>query len=53
MSRRLADIAVEIHGHDFEQVIPTIEEGRAGQEGQTCRIVANTIKGDGCLVHGE
>jgi len=50
MSRRLAGIAVEIHGHDFEQVIPTIE---AGQEGQTCRIVANTIKGDGCLVHGE
>lgn len=39
--------AVEINGHDFTQVIPALEEARAGANGKPTCIVANTIKGKG------
>jgi transketolase len=39
--------AVEIDGHDLEQVIPALEEARAGKDGRPTCIVANTIKGKG------
>jgi transketolase len=39
--------AVEIDGHDFDQVIPALEDGRAGKSGKPTCIVANTIKGKG------
>ena len=39
--------AVEIDGHDFEQVIPALEAARAGKSGKPTCIVANTIKGKG------
>lgn len=38
---------MEIDGHDFNQVIPTLEEARAGAGGKPACIVANTIKGKG------
>lgn len=38
---------VEIDGHNFDQVIPALEEARAGRSGQPSCIVANTIKGKG------
>lgn len=37
----------EIDGHDFNQVIPALEEARAGADGKPACIVANTIKGKG------
>lgn len=39
--------AIEIDGHDFNQVIPALEEARAGAGGRPACIVANTIKGKG------
>ena len=39
--------ALEIDGHDFEQVISAIEAARAGAHGLPTCIVANTIKGKG------
>ena len=39
--------AVEIDGHDFNQVIPALEEARAGKGGLPTCIVANTVKGKG------
>jgi transketolase len=39
--------AIEIDGHDFNQVIPALEEARAGASGKPTCIVANTIKGKG------
>jgi transketolase len=39
--------AVEIDGHDFEQVIPALEDARSGKSGKPTCIVANTIKGKG------
>jgi transketolase len=39
--------AVEIDGHDFNQVIPALEDARAGKDGKPACIVANTIKGKG------
>ena len=39
--------AVEIDGHDFAQVIPSLEDARAGKSGKPTCIVANTIKGKG------
>lgn len=39
--------AVEIDGHDFEQIIPALEAARAGKSGKPTCIVANTIKGKG------
>ena len=39
--------AVEIDGHDFNQVIPALEEARAGNGGLPTCIVANTVKGKG------
>jgi len=37
----------EIDGHDFEQVIPALEEARAGKNGKPTAIVAHTVKGKG------
>lgn len=39
--------AVEIDGHDFNQVIPALEAARAGKGGKPTCIVANTVKGKG------
>ncbi len=39
--------AVEIYGHDFNQVIPALEEARGQRGGKPTCIVANTIKGKG------
>ncbi len=39
--------AVEIDGHDLQQVIRALEEARAGKDGRPTCIVANTIKGKG------
>src|SRR5207249_10687805 len=39
--------AVEIDGHDFEQVIPAPENARSGNNGNPTCIVAYTIKGKG------
>ncbi len=39
--------AVEIDGHDLGQVIPALEEARAGRDGRPTAIVAHTIKGKG------
>ena len=39
--------AIEIDGHDFNQVIPALEEARAGAGGKPTCIVANTVKGKG------
>jgi transketolase len=39
--------AVEIDGHDFNQVIPALEQARAGARGKPTCIVANTVKGKG------
>jgi transketolase len=39
--------AIEIDGHDFNQVIPALEEAREGSSGKPTCIVANTIKGKG------
>jgi transketolase len=38
---------VEIDGHDFNQVIPALEEARGQRGGRPTCIVANTIKGKG------
>ena len=37
----------ELDGHDFEQVIPALEEARAAKDGKPTAIVAHTIKGKG------
>ena len=39
--------AVEIDGHNFDQVIPTLEKARANTSGKPTAIIANTIKGKG------
>jgi transketolase len=39
--------AVEIDGHDFNQVIAALQEARAGAGGKPTCIVAHTIKGKG------
>jgi transketolase len=39
--------AVEIDGHEFDQVIPTLERARAHRNGKPSCIVAQTIKGKG------
>lgn len=39
--------AVEIDGHDLEQVIPALEEARNSKDLRPTCIVANTIKGKG------
>ena len=39
--------AVDIDGHDFNQVIPALEEARAGKSGKPTCIVAHTVKGKG------
>ncbi len=39
--------AVEIDGHDFDQVIPALEAARAANSGKPTCIVASTIKGKG------
>ena len=38
---------VEIDGHDFEQVLPALEEARANTGTQPTAILANTVKGKG------
>lgn len=38
---------IEIDGHEFEQVIPALEEARAGSSGRPTCIVAHTTKGKG------
>ena len=37
----------EIDGHDFEQVIPALEQARANSSDQPTVIIANTVKGKG------
>ena len=37
----------EIDGHDFEQVIPALQEARANSSGKPTVILANTVKGKG------
>ena len=39
--------ALEIDGHNFEKVIPALEEARSGKNGKPVAVVANTIKGKG------
>jgi len=39
--------AVEIDGHDLEQVVPALEAARAGREGKPTAVVAHTVKGKG------
>jgi transketolase len=39
--------AVEIDGHDFDQVISALEEARTGNGGKPTCIVAHTVKGKG------
>ena len=39
--------AVEIDGHDLNQVLPTLREARENHTGKPTAIVANTIKGKG------
>jgi transketolase len=39
--------AVEIDGHNFEQIVPALERARAGKGSKPTAIVANTIKGKG------
>jgi len=39
--------SVEIDGHDFSQVIPALEDARAGKSGKPTCIVADTVKGKG------
>ncbi len=39
--------AIEIDGHDLEQVIPALESARVEKGGRPTCIVANTIKGKG------
>src|SRR5438105_11323791 len=39
--------AVEIDGHDFGQVIPTLEKARANKSDKPTAIIADTIKGKG------
>ena len=39
--------AVEIDGHDFEQVLPALEQARANPGPQPTAILANTVKGKG------
>ncbi|HZS28730.1 MAG TPA: transketolase [Candidatus Angelobacter sp.] len=39
--------AVEIDGHNFDQVIPALEKARANTSGKPTAIIANTIKGKG------
>lgn len=39
--------AMEIDGHEFEQVIPALEEARAASSGRPTCIVAHTTKGKG------
>ena len=39
--------AVEIDGHNFDEVIPALEKARANSSGKPTAIVANTIKGKG------
>ncbi|MDP9264258.1 MAG: transketolase, partial [Acidobacteriota bacterium] len=39
--------AKEIDGHDFEQVIPALQEARANSSGKPTVILANTVKGKG------
>jgi len=39
--------ALEIDGHDLEQVIPALQEARNRKDGRPTCIVANTIKGKG------
>ena len=38
---------VEIDGHDFEQVLPALEQARANTGAQPTAILANTVKGKG------
>jgi transketolase len=39
--------AIEIDGHDFEQVIPALEKARANKSDQPTAIIADTVKGKG------
>jgi len=39
--------AVEIDGHNFDEVIPALEKARANTSGKPVAIIANTIKGKG------
>ena len=39
--------AVEIDGHNFDQVIPALEKARANTSGKPTAIIANTVKGKG------
>ena len=39
--------AVEIDGHDFEQVLPALEQARANPGAQPTAILAHTVKGKG------
>jgi len=39
--------AVQIDGHNFDQVIPALEKARANTSGKPTAIIANTVKGKG------
>ena len=39
--------AVEIDGHNFDEVIPTLENARANSSGKPTAIIAHTVKGKG------
>jgi transketolase len=39
--------AVEIDGHDFQQVIPALERARANRNDKPTAVIADTIKGKG------
>jgi transketolase len=38
---------LQFDGHDFKQVIPALEQARAGKDGRPTALIANTIKGKG------
>ena len=43
---------LEVDGHDFDVLVPAMEEAKATRGRPTC-IIANTIKGKGHLLHGR
>jgi transketolase len=39
--------AVEVDGHDFDQVVPALESARANTSGKPTALIAHTVKGKG------
>ena len=43
---------IEIDGHNYEEIINALDTART-VKGQPTVIVANTVKGKRCFIHGE